>query len=243
MYDAHCHVDLYPDPLMIAIECESLGINTIAMTNLPSHFIVSSPNLISFTKIRLALGMHPLYAIRHDSEFPLFLENLDKTSYIGEVGLDFSEGGISTRTIQEISFKNILSAIANKKKILSLHSRKAEKEVLQYLIEYNIKTAIFHWYTGPVKLIEEIVEAGYYFSINPAMIRSKSGQQVINKIPSSRILTESDGPYIQCKGRIIQPSDIELVHSFLAKKEHCSLNEINEILNANLNKLLTFLKK
>lgn len=243
MFDVHCHIDLYPNPFLIANECELLGIRTIAMTNLPSHFIAGYDNLKNFSKIRLALGMHPLYASRHKSEFPLFLSNLDKTSYIGEIGLDFSNEGVSFRKIQEDSFQSILAAIKNKSKILSLHSRKAEREVLKYLIEYEIKVAIFHWYTGPLKIIEEIIKAGYYFSINIAMIRTKSGQDVIAKIPLSRILTESDGPYVQYEGRIANPSDIKLVHQHLSILHKCSSNEIDEKLNDNLNQVLSIRNK
>ena len=54
---------------------------------------------------------------------------------------------------------------------------------------------IFHWYTGPIGLIEDIVNAGYYFSINEAMTKTISGKKIIDKIPQNRILTETDLPY------------------------------------------------
>lgn len=54
---------------------------------------------------------------------------------------------------------------------------------------------IFHWYSGAVGLISDIIEQGYYFSINEAMTLSKNGQAIIEKIPKERILTESDAPY------------------------------------------------
>ena len=78
---------------------------------------------------------------------------------------------------------------------MSVHSRRAEKEVLAILKKYSIKNVIFHWYSGPLGLIDEIVNEGYYFSINEAMTRSVSGKKIISRIPECRILTETDAPY------------------------------------------------
>ncbi|MCG8576771.1 MAG: TatD family hydrolase, partial [Flavobacteriales bacterium] len=143
----------------IVNESEKLGIITIGMTNLPSHFKMGHPHLKGLKKTRLALGMHPLMAENHSEEFPLFYEYFNKTSYIGEVGLDFSREGIETKDQQLNSFKKILEAVGNKPKILSIHSRKAEKEVLQLLKDYQIQNAIFHWYSGGLKLIDQIVDS------------------------------------------------------------------------------------
>ena len=63
------------------------------------------------------------------------------------------------------------------------------------LKEYSVNNVIFHWYSGPLRLIEEIVVAGYYFSVNEAMTISESGRKIISRIPLDRILTESDAPF------------------------------------------------
>ncbi|MFO0355984.1 MAG: TatD family hydrolase [Sphingobacteriaceae bacterium] len=242
MIDTHCHIDLYNNPLQVAKESERLGIITIGMTNLPSHFEMGFKHLIGFTKVRLALGMHPLYAESHIKEFPGFVRNISKTSYIGEIGMDFSKEGISTKSIQIETFRKILNELKGKKKILSIHSRKAEREVLQYLIDFKIQTAIFHWYSGPLGLIDEIIKAGYYFSINPAMIKSKSGIEIISRIPIQRILTESDGPFIEVKGKPILPNDIKVVHEYLSLKLGIEVSEIEVIIDKNFKSILTSIK-
>ena len=71
----------------------------------------------------------------------------------------------------------------------------AEKEVIEILGKYNITTPVFHWYTGPLGLIPQIIELGGYFSVNEAMTLSESGRKIISRIPFDRILTESDAPY------------------------------------------------
>ena len=242
MIDTHCHIDLYDYPIEIVNECEKLGIITIGMTNLPSYFKLGYKHLLNCRKVRLALGMHPLHAEFHKIELPLFLECLDKTSYIGEIGLDFSKEGRGTSDIQIETFKIILDAVKGKNKILSIHSRNAEREVLQYLIHYNIKSAIFHWYSGPLLLIDKIVNAGFYFSVNPAMIKSKKGQEIIKKIPLSSILTESDGPFIQYKGKPIKPSDVAVVITYLSSLWELPAKNVQEKIDSNFQNALSSLR-
>ncbi len=50
------------------------------------------------------------------------------------------------------------------------------------------------WVSGPAKPIDTALAAGMYFSINPAMLTSKSGKRVLDAVPPDRILTETDGP-------------------------------------------------
>ncbi|RZJ91091.1 MAG: TatD family deoxyribonuclease [Chryseobacterium sp.] len=242
MIDTHCHIDLYSHPEKILLECEKANLTILAMTNLPSHFQMGYAHVLPFKKIRLALGMHPLHAKFHEREFPLFLKNLDKTSYIGEVGLDFSRDGFATKDIQIKSFSRILNSISELRKVLSLHSRRAENEVLAQLTEYGIKAAIFHWYSGPLALIDKIAQAGYYFSINPAMAASENGQKIIARIPIDKVLAETDGPFTEINGKTLKPIDVKLVYQFLAKNWVKSQAETEAILLANFKRLLVHLK-
>lgn len=239
LIDTHCHIDLYNNPEMILGECEIQGISVISMTNLPSHFEQGFPFFQKNTKCRIALGLHPLYAQNHKSEFNLFLKNIDKTSYIGEVGLDFSLEGINTKSIQIESFEMILQAVTNKKKILSIHSRKAEKEILELLKKYRIKNAIFHWYSGSVKLIDSIIESGYFFSINPRMIKSKNGTNIISKIPLDRLLTESDGPFVQINQKPVNPWDIKEVLNYISTTRQLSYADVERQIQNNFYNLIS----
>lgn len=242
MIDTHCHIDMYSNPKEIINESENLGIITIGMTNLPSHFKMGEPHLKGYKKTRLALGMHPLMAENHSEEFPLFYECFNKTSYIGEVGLDFSREGIETKNQQVSSFKKILETVGNKPKILSIHSRRAEKEVLQLLKDYQIRNAIFHWYSGGLKLIDQIVDSGYFLSVNPAMIRSESGKKIIQRIPKEFILTESDGPFIEINKCPAKPKDIVKVLTHLSTIYNCEISEVNNLINSNFKKLINQIK-
>lgn len=195
MIDTHCHFDMMPQPEAYIRQKEQAGDIVIGMTNLPSHFQIGQPLLRGYKHIRLALGLHPLLAAESKSEVTLFKRLINQTSYIGEIGLDFSKEGLATKDEQVVVLRELLSAIRGKKKIVSVHSRRAEKELLALLSEYEIKNVIFHWYSGPVDLIPAILAQGYYFSVNEAMCLSKNGRAIIEKIPRERLLTETDAPY------------------------------------------------
>lgn len=193
--DTHCHFDMMPNPEGYISAKEKAGDIVIGMTNLPSHFKMGQSHLIGYKHIRLALGLHPLLAAENRKELTLFKRLVDQTSYIGEIGLDFSREGIATKNEQISVLREVLATIKGKKKIVSVHSRNAEKELLDMLCEFEIRNLIFHWYSGPVDLIPSIIERGFYFSINESMCRSKNGQSIIGKIPRDKILTETDAPY------------------------------------------------
>lgn len=242
LIDTHCHIDLYKNPHDIAEESERLGIITIGMTLLPSHFELGYKHVQHYKKVRLALGMHPLKAEFHENEFNDFVRYLEHTSYIGEIGLDYSREGVTTKEIQLKSFHKILESLRGKKKILNLHSRKAENDVLNSLIEYEIKNAIFHWYTGPVKLVDQIAKNGFYFSVNPSMLRSQNGISIIQAIPKQRLLTESDGPFAMIGPNPVKPKDVQLVITYLTKAWKMQVNEVSKQINDNFSQLINTIR-
>lgn len=193
--DTHCHFDMMPNPELYLKEQEALHNISIGMTNLPSHFAMGLEHVKSYRCSRLALGLHPLYASEKKSELLLFNQYVNKTSYIGEIGLDFSSEGLPTKKDQIFVLDKILLLLAGKKKIISVHSRRAEKVLFDMLCRHDINNVIFHWYSGPLTLIPQIVERGYYFSINEKMTKTESGRKIIERIPTERILTETDAPF------------------------------------------------
>lgn len=129
---------------------------------------------------------------------------------------------------------------------MSIHSKGAEKDVLDTLKKNQVKYAVFHWYSGDLSLIPEIYDAGYYFSINPRMIQTEKGKNIIKTIPSNRILFETDGPFIKYNGSLIGPTKIPNVYqeieNFLGISDFTNLiyNNFRQlVLNANLSRLDT----
>lgn len=195
MIDTHCHFDFLQNPEKYISEHEALGDTIIGMTNCPLHYEMGRVHVRNYKHIRLALGFHPQLVSKIKEQIHLFRKYVDSTSYIGEIGLDFSKEYKDTESIQIQCLRSILICLQGKKKIISVHSRMAEDVLLSLLEEYNIDNVIFHWYTGKLSTIQKIVERGYYFSINESMTLSANGKKIIDKIPHDRILTETDAPY------------------------------------------------
>lgn len=193
--DTHCHFDMMNNPELYLKKQEAVGNILIGMTNLPSHFAMGYEHVKSYKYSRLALGLHPLYASEKKNELRLFSQYVDRTSYIGEIGLDFSNDGLSTKDDQISVLEDILLQLYGRNKIISVHSRRAEKVLFEMLCQHDIKNVIFHWYSGPLSLIPRIVERGYYFSINEKMTKTEKGRKIIEHIPIERILTETDAPF------------------------------------------------
>ncbi|GIO55926.1 MULTISPECIES: Qat anti-phage system TatD family nuclease QatD [Paenibacillus] len=244
MIDAHCHIDLYKNPYVVAIENEKKGISTIAVTNLPSHYELGYSHLKDFKYIRLALGLHPLYANIHTpTEMKRFIDLAKQTSYIGEIGLDFSREGIATKTKQIQSFRHVLAHISDRPRFITLHSRRAEPTVLEMLEEFSVKGAVFHWYSGSLSFLKEIVAAGHYFSVNPAMLQSSNGCKIIAKIPRNRVLTETDGPFVKIENKIVTSQDISLVQKYLSSLWSCSYEDVERQIKENFNQTLLPIKQ
>lgn len=214
--DSHCHIDRYDDPAAVMRRAEAANVVTVAVTELPSAFQRLSVRLGRRRLFRLALGMHPLrVATAGPMELALFAQLLDRVDYVGEVGLDRSRDGRPSFPQQVKVFEGLLQHARLKDKILTVHSRGAEKETIQCLAAAEV-TAILHWYSGSLTHIDTAVEAGLWFSVNSAMLRSKNGQRIIRSIPRERIVTETDGPYVKVGGQASEPRDIPRIVNDLA---------------------------
>jgi TatD DNase family protein len=217
MLDSHCHLDRYGNARSVAEEAERKGVFTIAVTNLPSHFRAGLPHVRKWPKVRLALGLHPLATADHSRELSDFDACFATTSFIGEVGLDFSREGRGTKQRQLESFRFVARLLGVTPKVVSLHSRGAEEDVLTVLSQFGVQHAIFHWYSGSLKTLESVIGAGHVLSVNPAMTRSAKGREIIAAIPRTQILSETDGPYVQVSGSPAKPWDAALVEKHLAE--------------------------
>lgn len=243
MIDTHCHIDQYKNPLSVAKEAEKEGIITICPTNLPSHFQVGRQHLVGFKKVRLALGFHPLLVFKHPHEVGVFEQCLSMTSYIGEIGLDFSREGKPTKKLQVQVFKKIIQLISDRPRFISIHSRAAENEVLEVVTGCGIKNAVFHWYTGSLALLDQIAKAGYFFSVNPQMLNSQNGRKILERIPPDSLLTETDGPHVKISKRPAVPSDVVLMEQFYSSHWGVSCKEVQGVVRANFFKIIDSMAK
>lgn len=151
----------------------------------------------------------------------------------GEVELDGSQAGKGSLRAQIRVSEHLLEQPRLRTKVLSVHSRGAEKQTIDRLSQVDV-SAILHWYSGPLREVDVALDAGLWFSVNPAMLRSKNGRQIISRVPPNRVLTETDGPFTKTSGRPSQPRDVPSVVSELAKQWSESEREAQEIVWANM---------
>ncbi|UNT56500.1 TatD family hydrolase [Lysinibacillus capsici] len=233
--DTHVHIDFYPNPYELALEYETSKIYTLFVTNLPELYEKYFGRFSNFKYIRLCLGYHPQVSNEYLLNKDLFEKYIATTRYIGEVGLDFFSG-ISDRekSIQVEAFRYVSSQRFNKGRIYTIHSKGAEREVLDILLENEVKHAIFHWYTGKISVLKQAVEKGYYFSINPKMLMTKNGLNIIAHIPVKQILFETDGPFARIDRKPIYPKDIPNFYSAVDKE----VDGFDKICFSNFRRLL-----
>lgn len=228
--DVHCHINFFKNAGDIALACEENRVHTIYVTTLPSHFEDTYDYVMPLTYVHPSLGFHALESNYNlEKERTIFLRNIDKTQYIGEIGLDFSKKSQVPQSQQIENFEFILNAIKGKNKILSVHSLNAEDEVLRLLRQYDIEKVMMHWYTGKVSSLKKAINHGYYFSINKAMITSKAGQNIISKIPQKLILVETDAPFI----KDVLPYENNEVYRYLQSTWQSSLEQTKSIVLNN----------
>lgn len=193
LYDTHFHLDLQKNVKAAIEEINANKIYTIAMTNLPVLYEKEKQQYDS-PYIRTALGFHPELIGGYKKYIPLMWEKLSKARYIGEVGLDFTD---KTYQADQVSFFSELVQRCRKdeNKIISIHSRKAEREVLDVLDDAFSFKAILHWFSGDSNLLDRAVKMGCYFSVNGNMLKSRKIERMLEIVPKNRILLETDSPF------------------------------------------------
>lgn len=240
LIDTHCHVDLYPDYADLIEETERAQVYTVAVTNTPSVF----RRCVSLTQgkrfIRTALGLHPQLVRQRHRELDLMLGMLPETKYVGEVGLDFENRDEQERALQQKVFASILErCAASPDKVLTVHSRRAAAEVVDLIGDAYPCKVILHWFSGSRRELEKAVSCGFYFSVNPAMMSSAKGRQIVAAIPRDKLLTESDGPFVTVDNRPARPRDVELVVRGLAELYETTASQVAGMLHDNFRSVLT----
>lgn len=237
--DTHFHYDLWADPTILD-QIEQARIYTIAVTNAPSTFFYTKKAEAGRTFLRAALGLHPQLAQERFSELDLFRQLLPQTRYVGEIGLDKRQSADFGR--QRSVFTQLVDWCGGAgDKIMTIHSRGAEKEVLDIIGTSFPGKVILHWYSGPISVLEKALVQGCFFSVNYAMTQSDNGRRILAAIPKERLLTESDGPFQQIKSQpaspLSLPQTLHAIHKL--RPEWRSDRSLVDQLTANLQTLLS----
>lgn len=236
--DYHCHFDLYPNHKDLLAECQKNGIATLAVTTTPKAWQKNAEMALNYNQARVALGLHPQLVSQRANELVLFEELLQSSRFVGEVGLDASKNFYPSFIEQQQVFQSILQMCAQyNHKIISVHSAYSSKKVLDALETYffpNNGKVVLHWFTGSKYDIQRAVEMGCYFSINQEMIKNKNIQKNLSYIPLERILSETDGPFIEYESNVVKPINVRELLVSLGALMNIDSQEIKKQIIKNL---------
>jgi len=238
--DFHCHLDLYESSAEVVQQCIAKRMYVLTVTTTPTAWAGTSALVGGAERIRVGLGLHPELARERRRELDLFDRLLPDARYVGEIGLDGSPGFHEQWQDQLAVFEHILSSCrAAGGRVMSIHSRRAVGSVLERIEACRgAGVPVLHWYSGNYRDLERAVNLGCWFSVGPSMAFSKNGQALISRMPSDRILTESDGPFVTFSGRSVMPWDVDIVIAKLAELWDISRDAVEARLRSNLQHLL-----
>jgi TatD DNase family protein len=243
LVDFHCHLDLYPDYPALVTECERQGIFTLAVTTTPRAWPRNNELAAQTRHVRAALGLHPQLVAEHADELSIWDAHLKETRYIGEVGLDAGPRYYRSFGEQKRIFEHILRACAGAgDKILTIHSVRAATPVLD-MIEACLPPSrgkpVLHWFTGTKVEARRAADLGCYFSINSRMLENERGQAIVASLPLDRLLTETDGPFVDIGARHVRPSDVVTTVKGLARLRGTDDDSMAATISQNLRALVS----
>jgi TatD DNase family protein len=93
---------------------------------------------------------------------------------------------------------------------------------------------VFHWYSGPLDVLREVLNAGYYVSCTPAVEVSPELRNAMVETPLERILIETDSPvWIKSLNRPSEPSDVLVTLRHLSELKGSPQAEVEAVTTKN----------
>jgi len=260
LVDIHAHLDheYYKDKLdQVISRAKKAGV---------THIITSGVNTESnkinleiskkYDIVKFSPGMYPIDLLgkqTHETglsrqytkiniteEFKFIKKNIKDIISIGEVGLDFKID--TTQHKQQINnFQEIINFVEKIKKPIIIHSRKAEKEVIDILETSKIKKINLHCFGGKKNLVKKAADLGYTFSIPCIINKLQHFQMIVDMVNLSQLLTETDAPWLSpIPEEMNEPQNIKQTIPIIAKIKRLDPEEVKKNIFMNFQKM--FLK-
>src|SRR3989337_2249563 len=192
-----------------------------------------------------ALGIHPwnvnvLKENELEEILKLIAEHAQKKTIvaIGEIGLDSKYENIWDK--QLLVFNQMLKLSEKLQLPVIVHSRGTTTKIVEMLPSYNLKQVLLHWFSYPLTALSDAVAHGYSITEGPAAAYSSGIREVIEKVPLTNLLTETDGPVKYWKppfnGQLPKPSFIHNVVKAIAEVKRISFADVAEQVTRNFEK-------
>jgi TatD DNase family protein len=190
-----------------------------------------------------AAGLYPdrLDSGEAEALIELIRSECTKWAALGEVGLDRwitkkapeSESAEMERR-QRALFLRFVDLALELDLPLNVHSRSAGRRTIEALLERGACRVQMHAFDGKSSTARPAVEAGYYFSVPPSVVRSRQKQKLIRQLPLSCLLVESDCPVLGPKpGLRNEPANVVSALQAIADIKQLPLQQVFEAVSRN----------
>ncbi len=164
-----------------------------------------------FPGVHLTAGIHPGETERLDDDDWLKLEAQLKdprTVALGEVGLDWYRGRNFEAAQRELLHRQLVLARSLSLPVV-IHNREADLDILAELDRAGwTEGGVFHCFSSDFPFAKKILDRGFYISFagNLTYSSSRALRETAAQIPLSRLLLETDSPYLSPQSRRGKPN-------------------------------------
>lgn len=190
------------------------------------------------TSVYPALGIHPweLKADQVESTLDFIKENMDRAVAVGEIGLDYwiksARKDPVQRDLQKDVFQRLIALSKRFNKPAIIHCRGAWEDCPGCVIEAQIEKAVFHWFSGPLEILDKLLDRGYFISATPAAAYSEKHRRAIARAPLGRLLLETDSP-VSYQGESAEPAHVFKTLEAVARIKGMKNEEVAEVTTTN----------
>ena len=158
---------------------------------------------------------------------------------IGEVGLDFwVVKEEQQRELQREIFARFIRLSKELDLPLNVHSRSAGRHAVQMLIEHDARRVQMHAFDGKFSAASPALEAGFYFSVPPSIVRSRQKQKLVRHLPLEHLMVETDSPVLGAEpGERNEPAHLMTAVRAIARIKDLSEEAVLEAVTANAQEL------
>lgn len=206
----------------------------------------------SLPSVRLALGLDREQASADAGRCPRYdfsaaIDNREKISAIGEIGLDFHYAPETAKAQCDL-FAAQLELAKELSLPVVIHTRDADDATLGVLDENDFHNGIIHCFTGSVSFERSLLDRGFMISIS-GIVTFRAAENVRDAAryaPDDRLLVETDSPFlapVPMRGNENEPAFIEHTVRFLAQLRKTDPATLAELTASNAERTLPCLRQ
>ena len=158
---------------------------------------------------------------------------------LGEVGIDtWSIKDEAGQAYAEKGFNHVLSVAKRMDRPVNVHARNCGKRAIELLMASGCKRVQLHAFEAKYMTIQAGIDAGFFFSIPPNIVRSGQKVKMARQVPISQLLLETDSPYLGPDGSSRnEPANVAIALEAIAKIKELSIRETERTLDENTKRL------